>query len=187
MFWMNYFLLWSSFYGGLFQDVLAIVILKYLVFDQPWWLTFLLQYFPLLSNIFQYYCYVVRASFHFETLFSTRPIKLVVEEINRNKSVALTPITFFIHQKEKHMSIRHNSILTLMKSGVSFFHIGVMYMIYLDVKYFSVVCLSIYYEKLAVKTTLTAMGHFFVKKLNYCPSDIICNSIPLKCQCLKHT
>ena len=60
-------------------------------------------------------------------------------------------------------------------------------MIYLDVKYFSVFCLSIYYEKLDVKTALTMMGHFFAKKLNYCPSDIICNSIALKCQCLKHT
>ena len=62
-----------------------------------------------------------------------------------------------------------------MKSGAPFFRIDIMYMIYLDVKYFSVVCLSIYYEKLAVKTTLTTMGHFFGKKLNYCPSDIICN------------
>ena len=71
--------------------------------------------------------------------------------------------------------IRHNSMLNLMKSGAAFFRIDIMYMIYLDVKYFSVVCLSIYYEKLAVKTTLTTMGHFFVKKLNYCLSDIICN------------
>ena len=53
-------------------------------------------------------------------------------------------------------------------------------MIYLDFKYFSVVCLSIDYEKAAVKTTLTTMGHFFGKKLNFCPSDITCNSIALK-------
>ena len=31
-----------------------------------------------------------------------------------------------------------------MKSGAPFFHIDIMYMIYLDVKYFSVACLSIY-------------------------------------------
>ena len=46
-------------------------------------------------------------------------------------------------------------------------------MIYLDVKYFSVVCLSIYYEKLAVNTTLTTMGYFFAKKLNFSPPDVI--------------
>ena len=74
-----------------------------------------------------------------------------------------------------------------MKSGAPFFRIDVMFMIYLDVKYFSVVCLSICYEKLALKTTLITMGRFFAKKLNYCPSDIIYNSIALKCQCLKHT
>ena len=60
-----------------------------------------------------------------------------------------------------------------MKSEEPFSRIDIMHMIYLDVKYFLVVCLSIYYEKLAVKTALTTMGHFFVKKLNYCPSDII--------------
>ena len=52
-------------------------------------------------------------------------------------------------------------------------------------KMFLVVCLSIYYEKLAVKATLITMGYFFSKKLNFCPSDIIWNSIVLKCQCLK--
>ena len=57
------------------------------------------------------------------------------------------------------------------------FGIDIMYMIYLDVKYFSVVCLSIYYEKPAIKTTLRTMEHCFAKKLNYCPSDIICNSV----------
>ena len=50
-------------------------------------------------------------------------------------------------------------------------------MIYLDVEYFSVVCLSIYYEKPAIKTTLRTMEHCFAMKLNYCPSDIICNSV----------
>ena len=67
----------------------------------------------------------------------------------------------------------HNSILILMKSGAPFFRIDMIYMIYLDVNYFLVVCLSIYQEKHAVKTTLTTTGHFFAKKLNYCPSDII--------------
>ena len=130
----------------------------------------------------------IHIQFSFYTgMFSAQPINLVVEEIPRNKSVVETPITYFINQKEKHVSIWHNSILTLMKSGAPFSRIDIMYMIYLDVKYFSVVCLSIYYEKLAVKTALTTMVHFFPKKLNYCPSDIICNSIALKCQCLKHT
>ena len=46
-----------------------------------------------------------------------------------------------------------------MKSGALFFCIDIMYVIYLIVKYFSLVCLSIYYEKLAVKTTLTTMDH----------------------------
>ena len=85
------------------------------------------------------------------------------------------------------MPIRHNSILTLMKSGASFLRIDIICMIFLDVKYFSVVCLSIYSEKHAGKTTLTTMGHFFSKKLNLCPSDITWNSVALKCHCLKHT
>ena len=140
-----------------------------------------------IRHIIQYYCYVAGTSFHFETLFSTQPINLVVEEISRNKSAVQTPITYFINQKEKHVSIRHNSILTLMKSGAPFSRIDIMYMIYLDMKYFSVVCLSIYYDKLAVKTTLTTMRHFFAQKLHYCPSNVICNSIALKCECLKHT
>ena len=112
-----------------------------------------------IRHIFRYHCKVARTSFHFETLFSTWPINLVVEEISRNKSVVQTQIIYFINQKEKHVSIRHNSILTLKKSGVPFFRIDIMYIIYLDMKYFSVVYLSIYYEKLAVKTTLTTMGH----------------------------
>ena len=78
-------------------------------------------------------------------------------------------------------------MLTLIKSEAPFFSIGIMYMIYLVVKYFVLVCLSIYYEKPDVKTVLTTMGYFFAKKLNYCPSDIICNSVALKYQCLKHT
>ena len=123
-----------------------------------------------IRHIFQYYCYVVRISFHFQKLFSTQPINIVVEEISRNKSGVQTPIIYFTNPKEKHVSIRHNSMLTLMKSVAPFFRIDIMYMIYLDVKYFSVVFLSIYYEKLAVKTTLTAIGHFFAKKLNYCLS-----------------
>ena len=53
-----------------------------------------------------------------------------------------------------------------MKSGAPFFHMDILYTIYLDVKYFSVVCLGIYYKKLSVQTTLTTMRHFFVKNLN---------------------
>ena len=64
----------------------------------------------------------------------------------RNKHLVQIPITYFINQKEKHVSILHNSILTLMKSGAPFSCIDIIYMIYLDVKYFSVVCLSIYYS-----------------------------------------
>ena len=75
-----------------------------------------------IGHIFQYYCYITDTSFHFETLFSTQPINLVVEEISRNKSVIQTPITYFINQKEKHVSMRHNSILTLMKWGTIFPH-----------------------------------------------------------------
>ena len=140
-----------------------------------------------IRHIFQYYCDFVGTSFHFETLIYTQPINLVVEDISRNKSVVQTPITYFLNQKEKHVSVQNTSILTLMKSGAPFFRIDMINTIYLDVKYFSVVCLSIYYEKLAVKTKHTTMGHFFAKKLNYCSLDIIYNLIALKCQCLKHT
>ena len=38
-----------------------------------------------------------------------------------------------------------------MKSGASFFRIDMMSVIFLDMKYFLLVCLCIYYEKLAVK------------------------------------
>ena len=100
---------------------------------------------------------------HVSTLFSTQPINLVVEEISRNKSALQTPITNFINLKEKHVSIWHNSILTLMKSEAPLFGIDIMRMIDLHVKYFSVLCLSIYYEKPAVKTTFTTMEHFFAK------------------------
>ena len=100
--------------------------------------------------------------FYFETLFSTQPINLAVEEISRNKPIAQTPIT-----------IQHNSKLTLMKSGAPFSRADIICMIYLDLKYFSVVCLSIYHEKLAVKTALTMMVHFFTKRLNFCLSYII--------------
>ena len=122
--------------------------------------------------------------FNVESMWSV--CRVVVEEISRNKSAAQTPITDFINEKENHVSIRHKIILTLMKFiSYLFLSIDIMYMIYLDVKYFSVVCLSIYYEKPAIKTTLTTMGHFFEKKLSCCPSEIICNSVALKCQCLK--
>ena len=123
-----------------------------------------------IRQIFQCYCYIVGTSFHFEMLFSTEPINLVVEEISWNKTVVQTSLTCFTNQKEKHVSIRHNGILTLIKSGVPFFRIDIIYIIYLDVKYFLVVCLSIYHEKRAVKTTLTAIRHFFSKKLKFCPS-----------------
>ena len=89
------------------------------------------------------FCYVVRTSFYFETLFSTQPINLVLEEISRNKSVVQTSITCSTNQIEKNVSIRHSSVLTLMKSEAPFFRIDIMYMIYLDAKYFSVVSLSI--------------------------------------------
>ena len=48
-------------------------------------------------------------------LFTTQTNNLTFEEIYQNKPVVQTPITYFINQKEKHVSIRHNSILTLMK------------------------------------------------------------------------
>ena len=63
---------------------------------------------------------------------------------------------------------------------MKFFRIDMMRLIFLDVKFFPIFCLRIYYKELAVKTALTTMGHFFAMKLNYCPSDIICNSIALK-------
>ena len=96
-----------------------------------------------IQHISQYYCYVVRTGFHFETLIYTHRINLVVEEISRNKPIVQTPITYFINKKGKHVSIRHNSILTLMKSGAPYFQIDMMHTIFLDVKYFSVIRLSI--------------------------------------------
>ena len=135
-----------------------------------------------IRHIFQYYYYIVGTIFLFETLSSAQPINLVVEEISWNKPVVQTLITYFIHQKEKHVSIRHNTILSAL-----FFRIEIIYMIYLDVNYLSVNYLSIYYDKLTAKTVLTIMGLFFSKKLNFCPSYIIWHSAALKCQCLKHT
>ena len=46
-------------------------------------------------------------------LFFTQPIYLVVEEISRNKLAVQTRITYFLNQKDKHVAIRYNSILTL--------------------------------------------------------------------------
>ena len=83
---------------------------------------------------------------------------IVVEETSRNKSAIQTPITDFINKKENHVCIQHNSILTLIKSDTPFFGIDIMYMIYLDVRYFSIVCLSIFYKKPVVKTALTTMS-----------------------------
>ena len=54
---------------------------------------------------------------------------------------------------------------------VSRIFLHLIYMIYFDTKY--LVYLSICYEKIAVKTTLTSAGHFFAKKLDFCPSNII--------------
>ena len=105
------------------------------------------------SDIFCSTNVIVGTSFHFKTLFSTQPINLVIEEISRNKSAVQTPITYFIHQKEKRVLIPHSSTLTFMKSEAPFFRIDIIYMICLDVKYFSVVGLS----------TLTTMGHFLAK------------------------
>ena len=51
-----------------------------------------------------------------------------------------------------------------MKSDAPFFRIDIIFIIYLDVKYFSVVCPSICYEKLNVKTMLRRVGNFFAKK-----------------------
>ena len=99
-------------------------------------------------------------SFCFETLFSTEPINLAVEKNSQNKSVVQTSITYFINQKEKHVSIGHNSISNLMKSAGPFFRIDIMYMIYLAVNYFSVVCLSIYHEKLTAKTLMQRLNIF---------------------------
>ena len=55
-------------------------------------------------------------------------------------------------------------MLTLMKSGGSFFRIDIIYMIYLIVKYFSAVSFSIYCEKLAVKSYKD--GTFLRKEVN---------------------
>ena len=60
-----------------------------------------------------------------------------------------------------------------MKSDAPFFRIDIIYMTCLYGKFFSVVCVSICYEKVAVKTTTTRVGYCFTKKLNFCPSDII--------------
>ena len=76
---------------------------------------------------------VAGTSFHFETLFSTQSINLAAEEISQNKSTVQAPITDFINQKENHVSIRHNSILNLAKSGAPFFGIDIIHMIDFDV------------------------------------------------------
>ena len=60
--------------------------------------------------------------------------------------------------------MRHNGILTLKKSGAPFLRIDIIYMIYPDVKYFSLVCLSIYLRNLLYTYKL---GHFFAEKLNF--------------------
>ena len=54
-----------------------------------------------------------------------------------------------------------------MKSGAPFSRYDIIYMIYLVVKCFSVVCLGIYFEKLAVKATLTTMELFLRKEVQF--------------------
>ena len=66
-----------------------------------------------------------------------------------------------------------------MNSDSQFSCIDIIYVIYLDVKYLSVVFLSIYYEKPVAKPTLKMMRHFFAKKLHFCPPDITWDSIAL--------
>ena len=56
-----------------------------------------------------------------------------------------------------------------MKSDAPFFRTDIIHMIYLKCE----VSFSSLSQQLVVKTTLTTMGHFFTKKLNFCPSDII--------------
>ena len=112
-------------------------------------------------------------------LFSIEPINLVVEEISPKKTCCSNSNHLFYKSKGKNV-YPTNSILTVMKSDAPLFCIDIIHTIYLDVKNFSVVCLCICYEKLAVKTTLTRVGHFFAKKLNLCPSNIIWNSSALK-------
>ena len=70
-----------------------------------------------IGHIFQYFQWT---SFRFETVVSTRRKNLVVEEISQNKSAFQTLVTYFINQEEKHVSMQHNSILTLMKSKALF-------------------------------------------------------------------
>ena len=83
------------------------------------------------SDIFS--SYVAGTSFLFETLFSTQSINLAAEEISQNESTVQPPITDFINQKEKHVSIQHNNILNLTKSGAPFFGIDIICMIDFDV------------------------------------------------------
>ena len=70
-----------------------------------------------IGHIFQYFQWT---SFRFETVVSTRRNNLVVEEISQNKSAFQTLVTYFINQEEKHVSMQHNSILTLTKSTALF-------------------------------------------------------------------
>ena len=70
-----------------------------------------------IGHIFHYFQWT---SFRFETVVSTRRNNLVVEEISQNKSAFQTLVTYFINPEEKHVSMQHNSILTLMKSKALF-------------------------------------------------------------------
>ena len=136
-----------------------------------------------IRHIFQYCCYIVRSSFHFETLFSAQPINLVVEEITRNKSVVQTPITYFINRKGKRV-YRHNSILTLDEiRGTIFPHWYNVHDLSWCKLFFSSFSQDLLWETCCKKRDYKKKA----KNMNYCPSDIICNSFTLKYQCLKHT
>ena len=62
------------------------------------------------------------------SLFSTSLLKKSPKINLWFKLFICSNYTYLVNQKEKHVSIRHNSILTLMKSGASFFHIDMINM-----------------------------------------------------------
>ena len=63
--------------------------------------------------------------------FLLKPINLVVEEISQNKPFLQTLIIYFINQTEKHVSIQHYNVLTLMKSGAPFFRVDIIYIFFM--------------------------------------------------------
>ena len=60
-------------------------------------------------------CLVFATKFYFEILLSTQSINLVVGEIPQIEPVSQIPITYFVILKEKHVSIRHNIVINLIK------------------------------------------------------------------------